>query len=89
MTPEIMGMLTGTILGSIFLGGAFTLLFMKMRHAHLRDTGSELPQQEVERLADAVDDLHAELGLLREDFRELNERVDFAERLLEPPKTEG
>ena len=87
MTPQIMEILLQIIIVTVFLGGGFTLLIMKMRYAHLRGTNSEaMPHQEVERLSDTVDNLRAELGLLREDFRELNERVDFTERLLERPK---
>ncbi len=89
MTPQVMEILLQIIFVTVFLGGGFTLLIMKMRYAHLRGTGAEaVPQEEVERLADTVDNLSAELGLLREDFRELNEREDFTERLLERPKPE-
>ncbi len=90
MTPELMNILREIIIGAISVGGVLTLIGMKMRHSHLRDTrAAAAPRQEVERLADTVDNLHAELGLLREDFRALNERVDFTERLLERPKTEA
>ena len=85
MTTEIMELLVGIF----FLGGVFTLIGLKMRYSYLQKTrlggGS---QQEVEHLADAVDNLRTEFGLLRNEFLELNEHMDFRERLLERPKTE-
>jgi len=45
-------------------------------------------EHEVENLADGVDNLRAELEILRDEFHKLDERMDFTERLLEPPKTE-
>ena len=61
---------------------------MKMRYTHLQRTRvSGSAQQEVERLADAVDTLRDEVGLLRDQHLELNERMDFTERLLERPKS--
>ena len=85
MTTEIMELLVGIIA----LSGVFTLIGPKMRYSHLKNTrvnGSS--QQEGEHLADAVDHLGAELELLRNEFLELNERVEFTERLLERPKAE-
>ena len=70
--------------------GVFTLIGMKMRYSHLNLTrGSGSERQGEEHLAAAVDSLRSEVELMREEFRDLNERVDFAERLLERPKTEG
>ena len=73
----------------IIVGGIFTLIGMKMRYSHMEDKRlSGGAPQEVEQLADAVDNLRTELGLLRDEFVEINERMDFTERLLERPKTE-
>ena len=73
----------------IAIGGVFTLIGMKMLYSHLQKTRlSSGAQQHVKHLAAAVDNLGAEFELLRNEFLELNERVDFAERLLERPKTE-
>ncbi|MCH7684717.1 MAG: hypothetical protein IIB35_13545, partial [Gemmatimonadetes bacterium] len=44
------------------------------------------------RLADAVDGLHEEVRMLREEYTELQERMDFTERMLstgKPPKALG
>ena len=68
-----------------FLGGVFTLIGMKIRYSRFQGGAG---QQEVEHLAVAVDNLTAEVELLRTEFLELNERMDFTERLLERPKTE-
>ncbi len=79
----------GSLIATLFFGGVFTLIGMKMRYSHMEDTRvSGSSQQEGEHLADAVDDLRAEFGLLRDEVEKLNERVDFTERLLERPKTE-
>ena len=65
----------------IFLGGLFTLVAMKLRYNHFRDTRiSGEPQPQVEHLTEVVDSLRAEV-------EQLTERVDFTERLLERPKT--
>ena len=88
MRPEILGIL----IPIIALCGAFTLILTKMLLDHRKTVfriSDGAKQQEVERLADAVDNLRSEVGLLSEEFREINERMDFTERLLERPKTEG
>jgi hypothetical protein len=73
----------------IAIGGVFTLIAMKMLYSHLQKTRlNSGEQQHVEHLAAAVDNLGAEFELLRSEFHELNEPVDFTERLLERPKTE-
>ena len=73
----------------IAIGGVFTLIGMKMLYSHLQKTRlSSGAQQHVKHLAAAVDNLGAEFELLRNEFHELNERVDFTERLLERPETE-
>ncbi len=83
MDPVLLGIVIPSIVG------VFALIGLKMRYSHMRDTRrGGGAQQEGEHLADAVDDLRAEFGLLRDEFHELNERVEFTERLLERPKTE-
>ncbi len=84
MGPEFLEFLAPMFLAAI-IGG---LVAMKMRYTHLQRTRvSGSAQQEVERLADAVDTLRDEVGLLRDQHLELNERMDFTERLLERPKS--
>ena len=73
----------------VALSGGTILIGMKMHYSHIQDTRvSSGAQQDVEHLADGVDNLRAEVELLRNEFVELNERMDFTERLLERPKTE-
>ena len=72
----------------LFLGGVFTLVGMKIRYSHMQDNHLGAGQREVEYLTDTVDNLRAEVELLRDEFGKLDERMDFTERLLERPKTE-
>ncbi len=85
MDPGIIGV----FIPIIALSGGAILIGMKMRYSHLEDTRVRGgTQEDVEHLADGVDNLRAEVELLRNEFHELNERMDFTERLLERPKTE-
>lgn len=86
MSPEILE-LVAPLIALVGFGGAI-LIGMKMRYRHLERTRlGRGAQQDVERLADAVDKLRTEVGLLRDGFLELNERVEFTERLLERPRS--
>ncbi len=83
MDPVILGIVIPPVVG------IFVLIGLKMRYSHMKDSRlSGTAQQEGEHLADTVDNLGAEVGLLRSEVLELNERVEFTERLLERPKTE-
>ena len=89
MGPETLGILI-PIFGVV---GGVILIGLKMTLSHLQDAREQKDisgsaQQEVERLTEAVDNLNGEFGLMRDELLALNERVDFTERLLEPPKTE-
>ncbi len=85
MSPEILGILGHGWFVMAIIG---IVIGMKVRYTHLQRTRvSGSAQLEVERLADAVDTLRDEVGLLRDQHLELNERVDFTERLLERPKS--
>ena len=84
MDPGIIGV----FIPIIALSGGTILIAMKMRYDHIRETRiSSGGGQEVERLAETVDSLRTEIALLHDEFHQLNERVDFTERLLERPKT--
>ena len=75
-----------TTIGTIFLIG------MKMRLSAKVQLQEGSKSEEVERLADAVDGLHEEVRMLREEYTELHERMDFAERMLssgQPPRALG
>ena len=79
MTPaelEALGMIVGmTSMGIIVLVG------LKMRFNH-KFRMRETPAGENERLTEAVEQLTDEVRLMREEFADLDERVDFTERML-------
>jgi len=63
--------------------GSMILIGMKIRYNHVRQTRfGQGAQEDVDRLAEDVATLHDEVRLLRQDFAELYERIEFAERLL-------
>ncbi len=84
MDPGVIGVFVPIIALS---GGAF-LIALKMHYRHLEDRRLEdtrlrgAAQDDVEQLADVVENLRAEV-------EQLHERVEFTERLLERPKTES
>ena len=85
--------LLGVFIPILLIGGGLGLAALKMTLSHIKETRehnrvSGGPQQEVKRLAGAVEHLSAEVELLRAEYLQLNERVDFTERLLESPETE-
>ena len=85
MDPGIIGV----FIPIIALSGGAILIGMKLRYSHIENNRlGGGAQQEVEHLANGVDNLRAEVELLRDEFHKLDERMDFTERLLERPKTE-
>jgi len=67
--------------------GKMILIGMKMRltariHESSNRNRVEKDSEDVERLTDTVDALHEQVRLMRDEFADLHERVDFAERLL-------
>jgi hypothetical protein len=70
--------------------GSMILIGIKLRYNHLRqmrlDQGG---RQETAHLAEDVAALRDEVQLLRQDYSEMYERVEFAERLLARGQTEG
>ncbi len=80
MSPEILEFIAPlmiiTTIGTLFLIG------MKMRLSAKVQLQDGSKSEDVERLADAVDGLHEEIRMLREEYTELHERMDFAERML-------
>lgn len=82
---EILGPVTA-ILGV----GTMILIGVKLRYSHkekmrLGEGGSGV----TERLGEDVAVLRDEVRLLREDFAEMYERLEFAERLLTKGRAEG
>ncbi len=84
MPPEILEFIAPltiiTTIGTLFLIG------MKMRLSAKVQLQQDSKSEDVERLADAVDGLNEEVRMLREEYAELHERMDFAERMLSSGK---
>ena len=70
--------------------GSLVLIGMKMRYQH-KATMLQQPKnsEELERLADAMDAIYEQSRSLRDEIGELQERLDFHERLLTKGKDEG
>ncbi len=67
--------------------GGFVLIGMKMRFDHkARMMGQSKDAEEVERLVDAMDSMYEQTRALREEIGELQDRIDFHERMLTRPK---
>jgi hypothetical protein len=73
---------------ALFGVGSFVLIAMKMRYNHLRDTKHAPSREDLDRLAQAVELLHDDMRVMRDDIVELGERVDFAERVLAHGRSE-
>ena len=69
--------------------GSLVLVGMKIRYTYKAQM-LEQPKksEELERLADAMDAIYEQSRALREDIGELQERLDFHERLLTKGKDE-
>ena len=84
MPPEVIEAI-GPFLAIISIG-TMILVGMKMRLSAKVQLQQGSKGEDVERLADAVDGLHEEVRILREEYGELHERMDFAERILSTGK---
>ena len=70
--------------------GTLVLIGMKMRYQHkARMLEQPKGREDMERLVDAMDSIYEQSRALREDISELQERLDFHERLLTKGKEEG
>ncbi len=77
MDPGLVGVFI-PILGIL---GFFGLMGLKIWSNHKLKM-REMPDGDSERLAEAVQQLHDEVGSMREEVAELHERADFTERML-------
>lgn len=81
MPPEIAEAI-GPVLAILGVG-SMILIGMKLRYSHLRDTRlGQGGREEIGHLTEDVAALRDEVRLLRQDFAEMYERIEFAERLL-------
>lgn len=86
MPPQIIEVIGPLIaMGMI---GTMVLLGYKMHLNAKVQTGRKDGGQDVRPLADTVEELQEQVRVLREDTAELQERMDFAERLLTQGKSE-
>ena len=69
--------------GGLFGIGGIILVGQRMQYRHLQ--GGAGPE---EGMADALDSLRDEVRLLHDEVAQLNERVEFTEQLLSPPKAD-
>ena len=77
MDPGVIGVFI-PILGVLGGCGLLGLKIWSNHQLKMRETAGD----DNERLAEAVHQLHDEVGSMREDMAELNERMDFTERVL-------
>ncbi len=88
MPPEIfegvMAIFAMLSIGGIVLAG------MKMQY-HYKSKMLDQPKntEDVERLVDAMDSMYEQTRSLREEIAELQERLDFHERMLARPREEN
>ncbi|UCC71945.1 MAG: hypothetical protein JSV86_16485 [Gemmatimonadota bacterium] len=88
MGPELVEIIAPPI--AIISVGALVLIGMKLRYTHKERTRlGGIAQEDVQRLTDSVGALRDEVQHLRDGYLELNERMEFTERLLERPKPEA
>ena len=80
MPPDVIEVVAPLI--ALMSIGTMALIGMKMRLSAKIQLQKGSGGEDLERIADAVEGLHDELRGVREDVAELQERVDFAERLL-------
>ncbi len=83
MPEEVAILIMVAMLGGFSLSGLGMILRARGRRH------SEVGREEVDRLTDAVENLHDQVYQMRDSMAELHERVDFAERLLTKGGKEG
>lgn len=85
MPPEILDTIAAMV--AMLSIGSFILIGMKMRYSYLRRTRvGSVTTEDMQRLRDAVDSVRDEVQSMKEELHRLDDRVEFAERLLERPK---
>ncbi len=83
MPPQIIDALAPLI--ALFGMGTFVLIGMHLRY---KAKASMQNPEELARLTDAVDGLNDQTRMLRDEVTELQERMDFHERLLTQGKNQ-
>jgi hypothetical protein len=83
----LLGVIGATTLGVTLFGSA--LLGWRMWLRSKTERMNLAGRDDIERLIEAVDALHERVHFMQEEMGELNERVDFAERLLSKGEEPG
>jgi hypothetical protein len=84
MPPDVLGGLVGVI--GATSAGIIVLIGLKMRFDHKFRMRERPGGDDAGRITEAVEQLHDEVRLMREEFADLQERVDFTERVLSQGK---
>ena len=87
MDPAVMESVV-MMFGLLGIGGV-VLLGMRMRYEYKsKKLDQPTSAEDLERLVDALDGLYDQAKAIRDEVGELQERMDFHERLLTKPKEE-
>ena len=87
MSPDVFEPLMAVV-GMLSIGG-LVLIGMKMRYQYKAKMLEQPKDSEaVDRLVEAMDSMYDQTRSLREEISELQERIDFHERMLTKPKEE-
>ena len=86
MPPDVLGGLVGVI--GATSAGILVLVGLKMRFDHKFRMRERSGGEDAGRLTEAVEQLHDEVRLMRDEFADLQERVDFTERVLSQGKAQ-
>ncbi len=81
MPPDVMIEAIGPLIAVISIG-TMTLIGMKMRLNAKAKLQQGSKAEDLDQLTDVAEGLTEEIRLLRDEYGELHDRVDFAERLL-------
>ncbi len=79
MPPEVLILFFGSLFGI----GGIILLGQWLRYKQLQSGSAP---EEMDRILEAIESLRQEVGRLDDSVQALDERVDFAERLLSEPR---
>ena len=82
MPPEMVLLYALPKLAALVTVGLFTVFGMKVWYKHRDKRHQQIGREEFDQMSDAIEALHEQTLLLREDFQDLHERIDFAERVL-------
>ena len=87
MSPQLIDSLSALAGVTIFGGFIIATLRLRLKSLQIKLSAQNQPAaDEVQRLTDTVDHLNRKVQALSEECAELNERLDFTERMLSAGK---